>query len=72
MINATEDPAIPATNARLLHQTAADPKTVRWIEAGHVTIRDRKFGRLVIRELVAWLTEHDLTPPGAFDFAMEK
>lgn len=71
MINATEDPAIPPEYARRLHDTAREPKTVRWIQAGHLTIRDKEFGRLVIRELVTWLIDHDLAPPGAFGLDMD-
>ncbi len=72
MVNATEDPSIPVENARLLHDAAGEPKTVKWIPAGHVTIRDKEFGRLVVRELVGWLTDQGLTPPHAFHLAIEE
>lgn len=65
MINATEDAAIPTRKARLLHEAAGEPKSVRWISAGHVNVRDLEFGRLVVRELVDWLVAHDLAPPQA-------
>ena len=66
MLNGTGDPRMPERNSRLLHETAGLPKTIRWIDAGHVNIRDVKFHDLVARELVGWLVEHDLVSPRNF------
>jgi predicted esterase len=55
MLNGTGDPRMPERNSRLLHEAAGAPKTIRWIDAGHVNIRDEKFHGLVARELADWL-----------------
>jgi fermentation-respiration switch protein FrsA (DUF1100 family) len=66
MLNATADPAIPTRCSELLHAAAGKPKTVRWIEAGHVTITETDFHQLITHELVAWLVEEDLIAPHNF------
>jgi hypothetical protein len=55
MLSATGDPRMPPECSRLLHDAARDPKRVRWINAGHVSVRDREFHELVGRELLDWL-----------------
>jgi hypothetical protein len=66
LLNGTGDPRMPEKNSRLLQEAAGEPKTVRWIDAGHVNIRDERFHRLVARELVEWLVSHDLISPDNF------
>lgn len=67
MLSATGDRQIPERCARLLHERAGTSKTVRWIAAGHVHVRDEEFGRLVARELASWLADNDLAPRQALD-----
>jgi fermentation-respiration switch protein FrsA (DUF1100 family) len=55
MMNGRNDPRIPLECSRMLHEAALEPKTVRWIDAGHVNVRSREFHELVSRELMAWL-----------------
>ncbi|MCK5407820.1 MAG: prolyl oligopeptidase family serine peptidase, partial [Candidatus Krumholzibacteria bacterium] len=60
MLNGTGDPRMPEYCSRLLHETAKEPKSIRWIDAGHVNIRSKEFHSLVSRELAAWLIGQDL------------
>ncbi|MDD3642915.1 MAG: prolyl oligopeptidase family serine peptidase [Candidatus Krumholzibacteria bacterium] len=60
MLSATGDPRIPLECSRLLHETAREPKTIRWIGAGHVSVRDREFHALIGRELLDWLAAEEL------------
>lgn len=57
MLNGTGDPKMPERCSRLLHERAGEPKTIRWVSAGHVDVRDREFHEVVSRELSAWLIE---------------
>ncbi|MEW6719865.1 MAG: hypothetical protein AB1346_05405 [Thermodesulfobacteriota bacterium] len=57
MLNATGDPRMPERCSRLLHTTAGEPKTVRWIGAGHVYVRDKNFQKDVLAEVRAWLAD---------------
>lgn len=65
-LNGTEDLGFPVANVRLLHEAAREPKTIRWIEAGHVIINRPEFHDQVTDELVAWLLEEELVPPDAW------
>jgi len=65
-LNGTEDLGFPVANVRLLHEAAREPKTIRWIEAGHVIINRPEFHEQVTGELVAWLLEQNLVPPDAW------
>lgn len=60
MLNGAGDPRMPERNSRLLHEAAGDPKTIRWIDAGHVNIRDEHFHAVVTRELTDWLVDRSL------------
>jgi len=66
MLNGTGDPRMPERCSRRLHEAAGEPRTVRWIDAGHVNIRDTEFHDLVSRELAAWLVANDLISPDNF------
>jgi predicted esterase len=63
MLNGTGDPRMPERCSRLLHDTANEPKRVRWIDAGHVNIRSEEFHDLVSRELADWLVARELITP---------
>jgi dienelactone hydrolase len=65
MLNGTGDPRMPEHCSRRLHEAARDPKTIRWIDAGHVNIRSTEFHRLVSRELADWMVANDLIEPGS-------
>ena len=65
-LNGTEDLGFPVASVRLLHDAAREPKTIRWIEAGHVIINRPEFHDQVTGELVAWLLEQGLVPPDAW------
>ena len=67
MLNGTEDLGIPESNSRLLYQAAKEPKTLRWIDAGHVVLQDQQFHDLVSQELVTWLTEEGFVGPESFE-----
>lgn len=63
MLNGDEDLGIPEYNTRLLYEAANEPKTLRWIDAGHVNIRDESFHQLVTQELVNWFVEQGFAVP---------
>jgi len=56
---------MPEHCSRRLHEAAREPKTICWLEAGHVNIRAREFHRLVGRELVDWMVANGLVEPGS-------
>jgi fermentation-respiration switch protein FrsA (DUF1100 family) len=64
MLNGTEDLGIPEHNTRLLFEAANEPKTLRWIDAGHVVLSDERFHQQVTQELVDWLIEQELVRAG--------
>jgi dienelactone hydrolase len=57
MLNGTGDARMPERCSRLLHEAAGEPKTIRWIDAGHVHIRDEEFRREVLDVFLAWLSQ---------------
>ena len=65
MLGATGDARMPLENSRLLHEAAGEPKTIRWIDAGHLDVRQAEFHSLVGSALVEWLEAHDLARPGS-------
>lgn len=66
MISGIQDPRIPARCSRLLHDAAKEPKTVKWLDTGHVTIRDEEFHSLISDVLIEWLIEQRLVPQECF------
>jgi hypothetical protein len=66
MISGIQDSRIPPRCSRMLHDAAREPKTVTWIDAGHVTIRDEEFHRLISEALIEWLVGQGFVPPGSF------
>ncbi len=60
MLNGSVDPRIPVRCSRILHETAREPKTVVWLDTGHLGIRSKEFHEVVIRELLEWLTSNGL------------
>lgn len=65
MLNGTGDPRMPEGCSRRLHDAAREPKTIRWIDAGHVSIRDTEFQKRVGKELASWLAANGLVEPGS-------
>lgn len=63
MLNATGDPRMPDRCSRLLQAAAGEPKTVRWIDKGHVHVRDKIFRRYVLSEVRAWLADIGYAAP---------
>lgn len=57
MLSGTADATMPVRNSRLLHEAAREPKTVRWIRAGHVRLRSEEFHRSVVEALTQWMIE---------------
>lgn len=57
MLNSTGDRRIPDRCGRLLQSAAGEPKTVRWIDTGHVHVRDKDFRRDVLVAVQAWLAD---------------
>jgi len=66
MISGIQDPRIPPRCSRLLHDAAREPKTVSWIDAGHVAVQDEEFRELVNTIIVGWLVEQGLAGPECF------
>ena len=66
MISGTQDSKIPLKCSHLLHGAAAEPKTVRWIDTGHLTIRDAEFHELIKTELITWLVSEGLVARECF------
>jgi dienelactone hydrolase len=62
VLSGTGDDRMPVDASRLLHEAAREPKTIRWIDTGHVHVRDQEFHAKVKGELVAWLVANDLMP----------
>jgi dienelactone hydrolase len=62
LLNGTEDPRMPEQCSVLLQQAARDPKTVRWMPVGHVSIRDPEFRREVRGVFLDWLVEIEFLP----------
>lgn len=60
MLNGLVDPRIPVRCSRALHETAREPKTVVWLDVGHLHVRSKEFHEMVIRELIVWLTSQGL------------
>jgi fermentation-respiration switch protein FrsA (DUF1100 family) len=57
MLNSTGDRRMPDRCSRLLQTAAEEPKTVRWIDTGHVHVRDKNFRRDVLMAVQAWLAD---------------
>jgi hypothetical protein len=66
MLNGTGDPRIPIRCSCLLHEEAREPKTVKWINVGHLNVRSNEFHGLVSRELIEWLVSQELVAPESF------
>jgi predicted esterase len=66
MIGGIQDSRIPARCSRLLHDAAGEPKTVKWLDTGHVTIRDEEFHTLVSDVMIEWLVKQRLVPRECF------
>lgn len=64
MLNGTGDARMPERCARRLHDAAGEPAAIRWIDAGHVSIRDSEFQRLVLEDVRGWLAGLGLAEPG--------
>ncbi|UCF04837.1 MAG: alpha/beta hydrolase [bacterium] len=60
MLNGLDDPRIPFRCCRILHETAQAPKTIKWIETGHLNVRSKRFHEMVSRELTEWLVSQGL------------
>lgn len=57
MLNSTGDRRIPDRCSRLLQMAAREPKTVRWIDTGHVHVGDEHFQRDVLVAVQSWLAD---------------
>ncbi len=66
MISGTQDPRIPERCSRILHDAAGEPKTVKWIDAGHISIQEKEFHGLISDALTSWLVEQRLVPRECF------
>ena len=66
MISGRNDERIPERCSRLLHEATGFPKTVLWIDAGHVTVREEEFHTLVGGILIDWLVENELVSRESF------
>jgi dienelactone hydrolase len=60
MLNGTGDDRMPIRSSERLHEAAGDPKTIRWIDTGHLHIRSTEFHERVTGEFIAWLLENNL------------
>jgi len=66
MISGRNDERIPERCSRRLHEAASFPKTVLWIDAGHVTVREEEFHTLVSGLLIDWLVKNGLVSRESF------
>ena len=66
MISGRHDERIPERSSRLLHEAASFPKTVLWIDRGHVTVREEEFHTLISGLLIDWLVENGLVSRESF------
>jgi fermentation-respiration switch protein FrsA (DUF1100 family) len=66
MLSGTLDPRVPERCSRSLHDAAEQPKTVKWIDAGHVAVNEKEFHRLVTKEFASWLVGMNLARPDNF------
>jgi pimeloyl-ACP methyl ester carboxylesterase len=66
MISGRYDERIPERSSRLLHEAASFPKTVLWIDKGHVTVREEEFHTLISGLLIDWLVENELVSRESF------
>ncbi|MDZ7860326.1 MAG: prolyl oligopeptidase family serine peptidase [Candidatus Krumholzibacteriota bacterium] len=55
ILNGKADPRIPAELAMKLHDAAGEPKTVAWIDCGHMDVKSEEFNEKVVREVLGWL-----------------
>ena len=62
MINGTEDEQIPRANILALYERAREPKTMVWIESGHVHPRNIDLTRKIVETLVV-----EMQKIGVFD-----
>ena len=60
MISGKQDLRIPERCSRLLHDAAGEPKTVIWLDAGHVSIQEEEFHGLISDAMIDWLVEQRL------------
>ena len=66
MISGTQDPRIPERCSRLLHDAAGEPKTVKWLDTGHVSIQEEEFHGMISDAMIDWLVEQRLVPRECF------
>jgi hypothetical protein len=66
MISGARDPRIPERFSRLLHEAAGEPKTIKWIDAGHVAVQEEQFRRLIGEALIEWLVDQRLVAEECF------
>jgi hypothetical protein len=63
MINGTHDEQIPREDVEQFYQAAAEPKTIRWIESGHVHPRDPALTRTIVATLESELQRLQIVAP---------
>lgn len=64
ILSAEGDELIPAACSRGLHEKAGEPRTIRWIDTGHLDIRSEEFHRVVVEMLLEWMESNRLVPDG--------
>lgn len=60
LLNGTDDPRMPERCSLLLQEKAKNPKTIHWIQAGHIHIRSNEFQLQVRALLEEWLIKNRL------------
>jgi len=55
ILNGKEDPRIPAKLAKKLEDVAREPKTVVWLDCGHMDLKSEEFHRKVSARVLDWL-----------------
>jgi predicted esterase len=68
MLNGMDDKRIPLECSRLLHIAAGNPKTVKWIQEGHLNVKSEEFHRKVSNQLSQWLVSEGLIESGSFSY----
>lgn len=69
MVNGSGDPRMPRPYVEKLYRSIGGSRELRWLDVGHVHIRNREFAALVGRVIAEWLLEQGLIPvmpPGLY------
>ncbi len=70
LLNGTDDPRMPERCTLLLHEKAKNPKTIHWIQSGHIHVRSNEFHLRVRALLEDWLVKNRLIPADSTGYSI--